>query len=65
MQNSDVPAEPFASLDGCCYMRRATMDGRLGWVMYASDGDKIGFTEIRSEVFFEAARRELRLMLLN
>lgn len=60
-------AEPdhFASLNHCCYMRRATMDGRLGWVMYASDGDKIGFTEIRSEVFFEAARRELRLMFLN
>ncbi|MDP9813856.1 hypothetical protein J2W42_006732 [Rhizobium tibeticum] len=52
----------FAPRDHCCYMRKATIDGRLGWVLIDSDGYIVLFTENRSEVFFEAFMRELTLV---
>ncbi|NTJ46891.1 hypothetical protein G6K93_07680 [Agrobacterium rhizogenes] len=56
----------FASLDQCCYMRRATAeDGRLCWVLFNSDGDAELATDIRSDVFFYAHKRELKLVWLN
>jgi len=43
-------------------MRKATIDGRQGWVLIDSDGYIVLFTENRSEVFFEAFMRELTLV---
>jgi hypothetical protein len=47
------------------YVRQFMEEGRDMWVLFDEDGDVVCSTENRSEVFFEAADREIRVMMLN
>ncbi|KAA3527064.1 hypothetical protein GOZ96_04825 [Agrobacterium vitis] len=59
-------ADPFASLDHCCYMRHAVTDtGQSGYALIDADGELELFSANRSELFFYAAKHELKYVLLN
>jgi hypothetical protein len=65
MASEQVDLTAFAPLENCCYVREATMNGQLGWVLIDSEGECELFSEIRGDVFFYAAERELTVVQPN
>jgi hypothetical protein len=47
------------------YIRMFMEEGRELWVLFGEYGDVLCSTENRSEVFFAAADREVKVMMLN
>lgn len=61
----DIISDAFSSLNNCCYMRKATMDGIEGYVLLDCDGEVEFFTDTRSSIFFHAAKHELVIVQPN